>query len=282
MFGKDRVDARPGFEVGLSRIWSPARADPAARCFLRPSMQTPLFEKGYAVAADPMTEARWLGSVDPFPILQWVWGRLSDRRGRLIGCAGCRHVTHLITDPRTTGALEVAERFADAEASSAELEAAHKGATKAQNAQKRKALLFAYAAVMDASAPWRSPTSGHGLTAGALTNAVRAKVLEAEPRLGYAHLQRDRPAAFTPMADLVREVVGNPFRPVAIDPAWLTPTVEQLARGTYAERAFDRLPVLADALQDAGCDNDDVLNHCRGPGPHVRGCWVVDLVLGKE
>jgi hypothetical protein len=83
-------------------------------------------------------------------------------------------------------------------------------------------------------------------------------------------------------ADLVRDIFGNPFRPVAIDPAWRTETVLALARGIYEERAFDRMPILADALQDAGCTNEDVLGHCRGPGPHVRGCWVVDLVLGKS
>jgi hypothetical protein len=81
--------------------------------------------------------------------------------------------------------------------------------------------------------------------------------------------------------DLVRDVFGNPFRPVNTVPAWLTSTVVELARGIYEERAFDRLPILADALQDAGCDSTDILDHCRGPGPHVRGCWVVDLVLGK-
>src|SRR5262245_58417848 len=229
-----------------------------------------------------MTEAQWLGSADPFPILQWAWAHLSDRRGRLLACAACRHVAHLLTDPRTTGALDVVERFADGEATPGELEAAHKGATKAQNAQRRKALLFAYAAVMDASAPWRDRTTGLGMTSGALTKAVQAKVLEAEPRLGYAHLQRDRPGAFAPMADLVREVAGNPFRPTAAAPAWLTPTVTALARQMYESRDFSPMPILADAMQDAGCDNTDILDHCRSPGPHVRGCWVVDLVLGKE
>src|SRR5262249_11989426 len=75
----------------------------------------------------------------------------------------------------------------------------------------------------------------------------------------------------------VRCIFGNPFRHVAVDPSWLTSTVVTLAAGINAERAFDRLPILADALQDAGCDNPEVLAHCRGPGPHVRGCWVVDL-----
>jgi hypothetical protein len=80
---------------------------------------------------------------------------------------------------------------------------------------------------------------------------------------------------------LLRDIFGNPFRPVAPEPSWRTSTVVALAEGIYTDRAFDRLPILADALQDAGCDNADVLDHCRGSGPHVRGCWVVDLVLGK-
>ena len=81
--------------------------------------------------------------------------------------------------------------------------------------------------------------------------------------------------------ELLLEVVGNPFRPVNYDPSWRTPTVLALAQGIYEEGAFDRMPILADALQDGGCDNIDILDHCRGPGPHVRGCWVVDLLLGK-
>lgn len=80
---------------------------------------------------------------------------------------------------------------------------------------------------------------------------------------------------------LLRDIVGNPFRPIALDPAWLTTTVHSLAQTVYDERAFDRLPVLADALEDAGCANHELLSHCRGPGSHVRGCWVVDLLLGK-
>src|SRR5436190_674337 len=81
---------------------------------------------------------------------------------------------------------------------------------------------------------------------------------------------------------LLRDIFGNPFRPILANPSWLTSTVVQLAEGIYADRALDRIPILADALQDAGCDNANILDHCRGPGPHVRGCWVVDAVLGKE
>ena len=83
-------------------------------------------------------------------------------------------------------------------------------------------------------------------------------------------------------ADFLRDIFGNPFRPIVADANWLTSTVVSLARGIYEDRAFDRMPILADALQDAGCDSEDVLNHCRDANQvHVRGCWVVDLVLGK-
>ena len=80
------------------------------------------------------------------------------------------------------------------------------------------------------------------------------------------------------------ECVGakaNP-RPVAFDPRWRTADAVGLARGMYEDRALDRLPLLADALMDAGCADEQVLGHCRSEGPHVRGCWVVDLVLGKS
>jgi hypothetical protein len=90
-------------------------------------------------------------------------------------------------------------------------------------------------------------------------------------------------------ARLLREVLGNPFRPVTPDPAWLTPDVLSLAQAAYEHRKLprgtlepDRLALLADALEDAGCDSADLRGHLRGPGPHVRGCWAVDLVLGRQ
>ncbi|VTU00622.1 Uncharacterized protein (Fragment) OS=uncultured bacterium PE=4 SV=1 [Gemmataceae bacterium] len=79
----------------------------------------------------------------------------------------------------------------------------------------------------------------------------------------------------------MRDIFGNPFRPVVFAAEWRTSTAIALAQHVYESRDFSAMPILADALQDAGCDSGDVLDHCRGPGPHVRGCWVVDLVLGK-
>jgi len=89
-------------------------------------------------------------------------------------------------------------------------------------------------------------------------------------------------AEMAKQGDFLRDIFGNPFQPVALNPAWQTSTVTALARAIYTDRAFERLPILADALEDAGCDNADILNHCRQGGDHVRGCWVVDLILGKK
>lgn len=83
-------------------------------------------------------------------------------------------------------------------------------------------------------------------------------------------------------AVLLRDITGNPFKPVVIKTAWLTTAVIALARTIYEERAFDRMPILADALEEAECDDVGMLTHCRGPGRHVRGCWVIDNLLGKE
>jgi hypothetical protein len=82
-------------------------------------------------------------------------------------------------------------------------------------------------------------------------------------------------------AALLRDICGNPFRPVTLDPAWTTPTVVQLARSLYEERRFQDLPVLADALEEAGCQDQSILEHLRSTGPHVRGCWPLDLILGR-
>lgn len=106
-----------------------------------------------------------------------------------------------------------------------------------------------------------------------LTNAEASR-RRAATSLAESALAREQ-------AGLFRDIFGNPFRPVAFDPGWRTSTVAALAEQMYGSRDFPPMPILADALQDAGCDNEDVLAHCRGAGPHVRGCWGVDLLLGK-
>jgi hypothetical protein len=108
--------------------------------------------------------------------------------------------------------------------------------------------------------------------------AAQCAIYYGQERIG----NKRRTAEPRAQAALLQEMVGNPFRPVSVAPAWLTTDVRLLAQGIYEEKAFDRMPILADALQDAGCDSDELLNHLRSSGPHVRGCWALDLVLGKE
>jgi hypothetical protein len=100
---------------------------------------------------------------------------------------------------------------------------------------------------------------------------------------GKGQFQAAKHAERTQQAPLVRDIFGKSFyKKARIQRRWRTDTVLALARTMCASRDFGAMPILADALQDAGCDNDDILSHCRGDGPHARGCWVVDLVLGKE
>ena len=116
----------------------------------------------------------------------------------------------------------------------------------------------------------------HAVLCNAASNAMLVSEYALEAALHRGREKEDQRV-------LLREIFGNPFQPVRIRKEWLTATVVALARGIYDERAFDRMPILADALQDAGCDNDDILDHLRDANaPHVRGCWGSDLVLGKE
>ncbi len=117
-----------------------------------------------------------------------------------------------------------------------------------------------------------------GEAAGASVAAV-AHQNAPDPR-SQAYVEA-RAAGKEMVVGLIRDVYGNPFRPIAFDPSWRTDAALSLAREMYESRDFAAMPILADALEEAGCDSPDVLAHCQGPGPHVRGCWVVDLVLGK-
>ena len=100
----------------------------------------------------------------------------------------------------------------------------------------------------------------------------------------HAHIQwsEGNPVNGVMQSRLLRDIFGKPFRPSTFDRSWLTPAVKALAQTIYDDRAFDQTPILADELEKAGCDSQELLNHCRGPAPHVRGCWALDLVLGKE
>jgi hypothetical protein len=167
--------------------------------------------------------------------------------------------------------VEGAERYADGLARYPELKATREAAMEASNELKR---------VYRAAAP--GPASNRALfAAGAAAEAVDVARREAWLAAWYL---ADEVGGVHP--ELLRDIFGPlPFREVSVEPSllmWNDGVVLKLARGIYEERAFDRMAVLADALEEAGCENQEILFHCRSPGEHVRGCWVVDLVLGKS
>lgn len=200
---------------------------------------------------------RWDEAADTDWLLDHVGAAGTDRKLRLFAVACCRDIWHLLTDERSRAAVETAERFADGLVAKKELAAA------------RDAAWDARAAAGAARAAARAATGAAGAAgaaAGAAWDAAWAAAWAAK-RKHFAHLFRD--------------IFGNPFRPIAFDPRWRTSTVVDLARTFYDDRAYELLPILADALMDAGCDSEEVIAHCGG-GPHVRGCWVVDGLLGRK
>jgi hypothetical protein len=213
-----------------------------------------------------MTEAEWLACADPYKMLEFLGGKASERKLRLFAVACCRSVWDFITDRDALNAVEVAERFADGLAFPAERD-------EAANAIAPKVAYYVsdegFAAAAASATLWPDALDGAGHAAGVTISEIH------EGYLGYGDAWQD-------YSNSLRCIFGPlPFRPVTIDPAWITATVKRLAEAIYEEKAFDRLPILADALEDAGCTDAGILNHCRGGGEHCRGCWPLDLLLGK-
>ncbi|QEL19064.1 hypothetical protein [Limnoglobus roseus] len=211
-----------------------------------------------------MTDAEWAAATEPKLMLECLRARgaASDRKLRLFAVACCRRIWSALPDEAHRTAVEVAERYADGRETNDERD-------------------FWWQESHDAC--WVIPGDRSDLhhAARAACDTVAEKMEEVLPyfpsvgRFGDLPEEVERKA----QADLLR-CVFNPF--ASFDPAWITPTAYALAEAAYEDRAWDRLPILADALEDVGCEDSAVLAHLRGDGPHARGCWVLDLVLGKS
>jgi hypothetical protein len=191
------------------------------------------------------------------------------RKERLFACACCRRIWNLLTDPRSRAVVEAAEQYADGLIDKGALAAARVEAVRATRVAPRRSN----------DSPVAAAECLGNLEPYDVFFACTARVtmVVARCRIGTRKAEEALQAKF------LRDIFGNPFRPVAFSPSWRTDTATALARTMYESREFSAMPILADALQDAGCDNDDILSHCRdGNQVHVRGCWVVDFVLGKE
>jgi hypothetical protein len=240
-----------------------------------------------------MTEADWLASGDQRRMLDLMGGWASERKLRLLAAACCRQVWQLITNPEWRQAVEAAELYADGAAAAFERmrELAPLGGSWVNGIEGWVTQEVSYATATPAERARWDAWVGDAATAaaahvGALKEARRG--LSGWEGVWARRLRVERRA----VADLLRCVFGNPFRPITAEPSWLAwndVTVPKLAQTAYDDRLLPsgeldpaRLAVLADALEEAGCDNQEMLAHLRGPGHHVRGCWVVDLLLGKS
>jgi hypothetical protein len=229
------------------------------------------------------TEQAWLNSTTPQSLLLTLKGKRLPRQRRLFAVACCRRWLQEMLDPESRHALEVAERYADGLADRDELEAAYR---TAQEVAVRR-LMPCQTATQNTSGEelwnaWRLAHSAQIACAPSGTDDVVSELLKRATRRGSEHQKLESLA----QSSLIRDIFGNPFRPRPdVDTVWLSwndGIVPKLAQAIYDDRAYDRLPILADALEEAGCTNPDMLAHCRQPGEHVRGCWVLDILLGKE
>jgi hypothetical protein len=231
-----------------------------------------------------MTGAEWLGGEDLFRMLEHVRLRASERKFRLFCCACIRELGHLLPDQRARQAFFVAERHADGLTSADEWASAHAEARTAHRnlfsptspAREYDHRVFykvvtVHDALMQATNPAHDPF-------GAASATVRALLLhERDPSW--------RKRVLRTQCNLLRDLFGNPFRPLPLDRRWLRAhgrAPAEIAAAIYADRSFDELPILADALADAGCGSEELIRHCREPGEHGRGCWAVDALLGKR
>lgn len=229
-----------------------------------PAEPTPLFVK---VEGAAMTEEEWLACDDPQKMLTFLGDRASDRKLRLFAVACCRRVSCCWSkDPQRT-LLEMVELFAE-------------GLTPWESVSAWSNYNADECPVLEAAAE-----AGPYLPSFVINSSQLAACWAAHPvgnQRGTSEFHARAIAERSSQARIVGCVFGNPFRPITIDLAWLTATVVSVASCIYSEKAFDHLPILADALEEATCDDPDILAHCRGLGLHQRGCWVLDLVLGKK
>jgi hypothetical protein len=230
---------------------------------------------------EQMTEAEWLSCNDPQQMLEFLQdsSSVSQRKLRLFAAACCRRIWPLLADIRSRTSIEVAEHFADGQADKYQLKAACKAADKA-NAQSPSGANFGQ---LDAAAHVAELDLSCSAADAASTAADAASKDPIGNRMARVEECRQQ-------ARLLREIFGLfPFHPFPRLPAqvmaWNDGCVVKLATAIYDERDFthDRMGVLADALEEAGLEDREVLSHCRQEeAVHVRGCWCVDLLLGKS
>jgi hypothetical protein len=237
-----------------------------------------------------VTEAEWLAAADPRLMLEFLRGRACDRKLRLLVVACCRRARRRRNDLPVERVLDAADGFVAGTVSGLDLRAVYDAARCSRSGDSRTSwAMICAASVAVPDAPTAARLTCDQMADDAGHRAALGKALW----WSEAANRRGRAAEAAVQSALLRDLFGNPFRPApAVEGAWLRwrdGVVPLLAEGAYDDRQMPegtldpaRLAVVADALEDAGCTEAGLLSHLRSPGPHVRGCWAVDLVLAKE
>jgi hypothetical protein len=233
-----------------------------------------------------MTRGRWLTSTNLELLTNHLFreSKVSQRKLRLFVVASGRRVEHLLTQDASRKALDAAERFAEGLIKEGTLKRYRRAAWDFCHLPAHSGDLATYTAAMSAHEAATSP--GFSIFLRTPLLVARALAYDAGHEHGSTEWETARQERVMEMIALLRDIVGNPFQPLPErDVAWLEASgglAARLANSIYEERHFTELPILADALEDAGCMEQRLLDHLRGPGPHDRGCWALDVILGKE
>ena len=212
-----------------------------------------------------MTEAEWWDRASPDDIKKYLHRKVSQRKAMLFAVAAFRRLSYLLPDAWQLEGIDHLEQCAEGRAVNDESRRIIQGVRQAWpttpelrepgTTDASQVALMLYRALVSRDSVSQAISAAAGTTDG--DQELRAQ------------------------CHLLRDIVGNPFRPVAIDPAWLTSNVVSLAQTIYDERRFDHLPILGDALEEAGCQSEHILLHCRAGDKHWRGCWLIDLLLER-
>jgi hypothetical protein len=260
-----------------------------------------------------VTETEWLQCTDYEPMMGYLLHKVSARKKRLLACGCCRLVWPALADERSRTAVATSERYADGQVTLAELQRAWEGSrqawqecdTRYWDYQKGKTFSSPPGHPPELRALYRAERAAHATMYASGLSMENTHALQDDDELGFEFRRLlvawwEGPwtaigaangaagkitATGWPGVPLLRELFGNPFHPVQLDPGWLQvhgATACAVANTVYEAHAFERLPVLADALEEAGCVEPALLDHCRQGGEHVRGCWAVDLLTGRH
>jgi hypothetical protein len=250
-----------------------------------------------------MTETEWQECISPELMLDYLGERMSPRKRLLFACACVRRIWPLLDHERLRQAVRLGERFADGGVPAEVVDKARrlvKRLRKEREVEERRRGTWmlraarAAAQAVEALLPEQGPILIAPRDIRDQPDVVSAtRTARTAARASEAEREEDTLAAIEPIrrlhrldaVELIREIFGNPSQPAAIDPRWLDwkeNKIVRMARVVYRKRCFRNLPILADALEEAGCSDASILTHCRAPMDHARGCWVVDLLLGMN